>query len=261
MVRFDATESLIPFQGAQLVQGAGRERASEGQGAILCDAALAREARADWFQPEAWGDRARPVDSGGRGGAWFVQGPFGDAVLRQYRRGGMAARVSRDRYGWRGADRTRSFAEFRLTRDLHRDGLPVPEPIAACYLRRGMGYRAAILVRRLDGVLTLAERVAAQGRDGPWEATGLLVARFHRAGLDHADLNAHNILFDAADAGWLIDFDRGRRRLPETGWRARNLTRLERSLVKLRGARPEAEVRADFARLRAAYDARWAKGY
>ena len=31
--------------------------------------------------------------------------------------------------------------------------------------------------------------------------------------------------------------------------------------IKIRGARPEAEVRANFARLRAAYDARWAKGY
>ena len=65
----------------------------------------------------------------------------------------------------------------------------------------------------------------------------------------------------AAGQGWLIDLDRSRRRLPETGWRSRNLARLQRSLLKLRGERPVEQVRADFARLRAAYDARWAKGY
>ena len=63
------------------------------------------------------------------------------------------------------------------------------------------------------------------------------------------------MLFDATGQGWLIDFDRGRIRVPETRWRARNLARLERSLLKLRGERTEADVRADFARLRAAYDA------
>ncbi|MCD9033280.1 3-deoxy-D-manno-octulosonic acid kinase [Luteimonas sp. Y-2-2-4F] len=249
MVRFDATESLTPFD--------------DGAGSILSDAAWVQQVEPGWFEPGHWGERARAVASGGRGGAWFVRGPFGEAVLRHYLRGGLAARVSRDRYVWRGADRTRSFAEFRLTRDLHREDLPVPEPIAARYTRRGATYRAAILVRRIDGVRTFAELAAGAGGGAPWEETGRLIARFHRAGLDHADLNAHNILFDAGGAGrgWLIDFDRARRRLPETGWRGRNLARLERSLLKLRGERAEADVRADFARLRAAYDARWAKGY
>ena len=250
MVRFDATESLIPF-----------EDESGARGAILGDAAWAKQAEPGWFDPAWWGERARPVDSGGRGGAWFVRGPFGEAVLRLYLRGGFAAQLSRDRYWWRSAAATRGFAEFRLTRDLRQESLPAPEPIAACYLREGLTYRAAILLRRIDGVRSLADRMAVAGAEAPWEETGRLIARFHRAGLDHADLNAHNVLFDAAGQGWLIDFDRGRIRVPETRWRARNLARLERSLLKLRAERPEAEVRDDFARLRAAYDARWAKGY
>lgn len=250
MVRFDASESLTPFRDE-----------GGGYGSILSDAALARQVEPGWFDPGFWGERARPVDSGGRGGAWFVDGPFGAAVLRHYLRGGLAARVSRDAHLWRGIARVRSFAEFRLTRDLHREGLPVPEPLAARYVRRGPFYRAAILVRRLDGVRSFADRVAVAAGDAPWQETGRLVARFHRAGFDHADLNAHNILFDAAGKGWLIDLDRGRQRLPETGWRSRNLARLERSLLKLRGERPAEAVRADFARLRAAYDARWARGY
>ncbi|PSD25587.1 3-deoxy-D-manno-octulosonic acid kinase, partial [Stenotrophomonas maltophilia] len=94
----------------------------------------------------------------------------------------------------------------------------------------------------------------------PWEEAGRLIARFHRAGLDHADLNAHNILFDGSGHGWLIDFDRGVIRIPATGWRERNLKRLLRSLVKLRGERSVEDVQKDYARLRRAYDMAWNRG-
>jgi 3-deoxy-D-manno-octulosonic acid kinase len=249
MVAFDAAESLTPF------------RDGRGYGAILHDVAHMRQARPEWFSPAWWGDKARPVDSGGRGGAWFVDAPFGAMVLRHYLRGGLAAALSRDAHFWRGANRVRSFEEFRLARELHGDGLPVPRPVAAWYLRNGTTYRAAIMVERLDGVRSLADRATTAGRDAPWEETGRLVARFHRAGFDHADLNAHNILFDPSGRGWLIDLDRGRRRIPATGWRERNLSRLRRSLLKLRGSRSPADVMADFARLRKAYDGNWSRGY
>ena len=97
-------------------------------------------------------------------------------------------------------------------------------------------------------------------RDAPWQQAGALVARFHRAGLDHADLNAHNLLFDGNGRGWMIDFDRGRMRIPATHWREANLRRLLRSLLKLRGERAAGEVEADFARLRRAYDLAWKRG-
>lgn len=250
MGRFDASESLTPFRDA-----------GGGFGSILSDASIARQVGQDWFDPAHWGDAAQPVASGGRGAAWFVEGPFGHAVLRHYLRGGMVARFNRDLHLWRGSDRVRSFAEFRLARELRRENLPVPEPIAACYLRQGFFYRAAILVQRLCDVRSLTDLAADAPGGAPWEAAGELVARCHRGGLDHIDLNGHNILFGDDGRGWVIDLDRCRRRLPETGWRLRNLARLQRSLLKHRGARPEADVRADFARLRAAYDARWAKGY
>jgi 3-deoxy-D-manno-octulosonic acid kinase len=254
MAGFDATESLTPFQY-------GREERANGFGAILFDTTCVRQVDPEWFTPAYWGERARPVDSGGRGGAWFVDAPFGAAVLRRYLRGGWAASVSRDAYLWHGSSFVRSFAEFRLTRALHARGLPVPRAIAACYWRQGSTYRAAILVERLTGVHSLAERASVAGEGAPWEETGRLVARFHRAGLDHADLNAHNILFDATGHGWLIDFDRGRIRIPETRWREGNLSRLQRSLLKVRGMRDEDAVRRDFARLRGAYDATWNRGY
>ena len=224
-------------------------------GAILFDLTRQPQPRAEWLDPGHWGTRAQPVQAGGRGGAWFVDTPCGPAVLRHYLRGGVAARLSRDRYLWQGESRVRSFAEYRLTEFLLQQKLPVPRPIAAGYERSGSLYRAAILLERLPGVSTLAQRIGAQGVDAPWEEAGRLVALFHRAGLDHADLNAHNILFDTAGRGWLIDFDRSRMRKPGATWRGNNLARLLRSLQKLRGARSRDEVEADFSRLRRAYEA------
>lgn len=260
MVAFDPSESLVPFPGGANGRGAGASA-----GAILFDAPRLRQAgirHADpgWFDPAWWGAQAQPVGSGGRGGAWFIDGPFGPAVLRHYLRGGFAARFSRDRHVWRGAGRIRSFEEFRLLRALRERGLPVPRPIAAIYWRDGVSYRAGILLERLQQVRSLADLAAASGMQAPWEEAGRLIARLHRGGLDHADLNAHNLLFDDARRGWAIDVDRSRVRIPATDWREANLARLRRSLLKLRGARAEAEVESDYARLRAAYDAAWQRG-
>lgn len=252
MAGFDATETLTPFRDDDNHRGAG---------AILFDTQRVRQVDPEWFQPSHWGEHARPVQSGGRGGAWFVDAPFGRAVLRHYLRGGWMAKLRREGFLWPGANKVRSFSEFRLLRELSRLGLPVPRPYAAQYRRDGLRYHAAILLERIDNVRSLAERAAVAGYDAPWEETGRLIARFHRVGLDHADLNAHNILFDSQGHGWLIDFDRGQLRIPATAWREKNLARLKRSLFKLRGARSIQEIESDFARLRGAYIATWDRGY
>lgn len=239
MAHETAGERRIDFDGAT------------GRGAIVFDATRVEQAIPAWFDADAWGSRARPVDSGGRGAAWFVDAPFGDCVLRGYRRGGLAARVSRSSYVWTGEARVRSVAEFFLLREVRARGVPVPTPIAAFYLRSGLRYRAAILIERIPAAVTLAERVARG--DAPWNDAGRLVARAHRAGLDHADLNASNILFDGTGDAWLIDLDRGRLRAPARSWRDGNLARLQRSLLKLRGERTVAEIDAGFGVLHAAY--------
>lgn len=226
-----------------------------GRGAIVFDPARVEQARPEWFDAAGWGDLATPVATGGRGSAWFVDAPFGALVLRHYRRGGLAARVSRDRYWWAGESTVRGVAEFRLLREVARRGVPVPAPVATMYLRRGAHYRAAILLERIPGARTLAEH--AHDGTAQWEDAGRLVARAHRAGLDHADLNADNILFDAAGRGHLIDLDRGVLRTLGDGWRARNLDRLHRSLLKRRGARTVSEIDAGFAALRGAYEREW----
>jgi 3-deoxy-D-manno-octulosonic acid kinase len=260
MVAFDATESLMPFRDAR----------GAGGGAILFDTTCLRQAGrsavdAAWFDPVWWGERAEAVGSGGRGAAWFVEGSqaeagFGPAVLRHYLRGGFAARFSRSRFFWRGVGRIRSFDEFRLLRELLRRRLPVPRPIAAIYWREGLFYRAAILLERLQGVRSLAERAAASGGDAPWKEAGQMIARIHRAGLDHADLNASNLLFEDSGRGWVIDVDRSQLRIPATAWREANLARLKRSLLKLRGSRTLEDVERDYATLRSAYDVLWQRG-
>ncbi len=213
----------------------------DATGAILFDVARSPQLGPDWFEPAYWSARhALRVQAGGRGGVAIIDSPVGECVLRHYRRGGLVARVLGDRYLWSGADRTRGFVEFRLLGELERLGLPAPRAVAARYCQRGLYYRADLLMRRIAGTQTLAECMAAGQLDRDLaEAVGALVARFHRAGVWHADFNAHNVLV-AADGLWLIDFDRGRLRQPALAWRQSNLQRLRRSLLKLGAARDEA---------------------
>ena len=211
-------------------------------GAILFDPAVSSQVDDDWFMPSHWRELgALRMQTGGRGGVALVGTPAGEGVLRHCRRGGMVPRFMGDRYLWTGAERTRSFAEFRLLASMAREGLPVPAPIAARYRRHGPFYTADLITQRVASARTLAECLAWGSLDAELaQRTGELVARFHRAGVWHADLNAHNILV-AESQLYLIDFDRGERRPPDETWRIANLQRLRRSLVKL-GAMAESEA-------------------
>ncbi|KRE93794.1 3-deoxy-D-manno-octulosonic acid kinase [Frateuria sp. Soil773] len=221
-----------------------QERIREGAvGAILFDAAVSPQVDDDWFSPAYW--RAQGglhVQSGGRGGVSVIATPAGECVLRHYRRGGLVAALMGDRYLWTGADRTRCFEEFRLLARIAELGLPGPRAVAARYVRRGPFYTADLITGRIADADTLAARLAAGRLDaGLAEEVGALVARFHREGIWHADLNAHNVLV-APGGLYLLDFDRGRLRRPAESWRQANLLRLRRSLLKL-GAASEGEAR------------------
>lgn len=218
----------------------------DADGAILFDAAASPQVGPDWFAPDHWREQgALRVQTGGRGGVQLIDTSAGECVLRHYRRGGMVAKLMGDRYLWRGADATRCFAEFRLLAEIARLGLPGPVPVAARYVKHGLLYRADLITRRVADAQTLAECLAAGRLDAELaREAGALVARFHRAGIWHADLNAHNVLVTST-ALYLIDFDRGRLRAPAAGWRLANLQRLHRSLLKLgAAAQGEAAFRA-----------------
>ncbi len=210
-------------------------RAQFAQAVILFDGRSLSQATPELLDPAGWSESQRLIGRGGRGMATLVRGDFGEGVLRHYRRGGLVGRVVSDRYLYLGESRVRCVREFHLLAELYRRGLPAPRPLLAGWRRSGPFYRAELLTRRVPDSLTLAERVA-EGTVGPlWRVVGLTIARFHREGVFHADLNAHNVLIDARDQVWLIDFDRGSLRAPSLDWQHANLRRLRRSLEKLGG--------------------------
>jgi 3-deoxy-D-manno-octulosonic acid kinase len=112
-------------------------------------------------------------------------------------------------------------------------GLDVPEPWAAGYRRSRGFYRASLLMRAIEHAETLAQRLAHAPEAIDWRVVGAAIARMHAAKLWHADLNAHNILFDRAQRVWIVDFDKAEVRAPSDTWRRANLARLKRSLLKL----------------------------
>jgi 3-deoxy-D-manno-octulosonic acid kinase len=207
------------------------------RGGILYDAARLRKPQAELFAREYWAARGAPEEfAGGRGSVCALRAEEGDWILRHYRRGGFAARISSDRYVWTGADRTRAFREWRLLAALHAQGLPVPAPVAARFERSGLLYRADIITVRLANARTLAEVIADRALDAAtWQRIGRTIARFHAAGVHHADLNANNIML-AGDDVYLLDFDRGRIR-SRGDWEETVIARLKRSLDKLKAQR------------------------
>jgi 3-deoxy-D-manno-octulosonic acid kinase len=221
----------------------GGQRIATATGAMLADPAdlgnplqSAAESR---FQPEFWSARGElEAVSGGRGSAWFVGPPSEQWVLRHYRRGGFVANLSNDRYVWAGEGRVRSFVEWRLLEHLVKRGLPVPKPVAARYQRAALSYRCDLITQRIADTRSVSAVLKTGALpETTWHAIGAVIARLHRAGVDHADLNAHNILLDSNSSISIIDFDRGRLREPGA-WSRRNLERLQRSLVKISAALP-----------------------
>ena len=209
-------------------------------GAMLYDGTRIGQPDAAMFTPEYWQARGAALAArGGRGSVTFVRSAGGEPwVLRHYRRGGAMARLSEDSYVWTGAARTRSFAEWRLLRQLRAWDLPVPRPIAARYVRRGLTYRADLITAELPTRRTLAAALAdAPLPPAAWHAVGRCVARLHAHGVQHADLNAHNLLLDDNGAVYVLDFDRGRLRA-RGAWERRVLDRLQRSLRKVTAGRP-----------------------
>lgn len=210
-----------------------------GTGALLCNPAAGVEATVAWFEPRYWIARGAAKGAlAGRGHTLLFEQAGRRFVLRHYRRGGLAARLSTDRFLWISELRSRPVREITLNLRLHAAGLPVPMPVAARYERDGFSYRADIITEYLPDTRTLAACLE-EGEVGlqSWAAIGRCIRRFHDYGLCHADLNAHNILLRGEQV-LLVDFDRCSRRQPGL-WRDANLARLRRSLDKLEDARSQ----------------------
>ena len=210
-------------------------------GAILYDSARVEKPSDELFTPEYWQARdAVTARGGGRGGVYFIRDERRHWVLRHYRRGGLIAKFITDRYWWSGAEQTRAFCEWRLLYELRQKAFPVPAPVATRYVRSGLWYRADLITEALPPGRTLAQMIVGTTvTDEVWRKVGAAVARLHRAGVQHADLNAHNILLGESAKVFVLDFDRGRMR--ERGaWEQKVLARLQRSLLKICAQNPKA---------------------
>ncbi len=215
-----------------------RQVDATGSAAIVYDDSRVSHISHAMFDAGFWLD-AHYADAsrGGRGAVLFVKHAGSDWVIRHYYRGGLLGRLLRDRYAWNGAQHTRSFREWNLLAEMRAAGLPVPEPVAARFVRHGLLYTADLITERLPAVEGLAARLLS-GTAGHrlWRAVGACIARFHAQGFCHADLNAFNIQAGNDGLIYILDWDRGSRRGGDR-WQQGNLDRLQRSCRKLRDTR------------------------
>ena len=194
---------------------------------------IERDAISNAFDPNYWQAQNTVIGSSqGRNQAWFICHQTHKMVLRHYYRGGLIGKLLNDQFLSQPALLSRAIQEFKLLSWMRAQGLPVPRPCAARYQGHGLFYQADILVELIADSqdlfhLLCQQPLTTQG----WQQIGQMIAQFHTLGVYHSDLNCHNILIDASNQAWLIDFDKCERR-KQGKWQQANLERLYRSLQK-----------------------------
>lgn len=194
----------------------------------------------NWFDFELLRKEGNFVGkSKGRHITWFIKSQIkaDDApwVLRHYYRGGMISKITTDKFIYTGLENTRGFREVNLLLEMLEMNLPVPKPIGARINRKGIFYTADLLMEKIEAKDLVAKMSSSELSNTQWNGVGKVIADFHKAGIYHADLNAHNVMIDDMNKVYLIDFDRCEKRTVDTSWRCKNLERLKRSLLKEKG--------------------------
>lgn len=173
----------------------------------------------------------------GRGTTYFVETKAKQNwVLRHYYRGGLIGKLINDSYLYTGIKNTRAYKEFHLLAKLVEQGLPVPEPIAYRIHKKGLTYSGDILTKRIMNAQDLVGILSSNSISSQlWQKIGSVIKSFHKQGVYHHDLNAHNILIDQDEKVWIIDFDQGEIRSNLSNWPQGNMERLLRSFRKEKG--------------------------
>ncbi|MGR5135924.1 3-deoxy-D-manno-octulosonic acid kinase [Vibrio jasicida] len=168
----------------------------------------------------------------GRGTTWFIKLQSTIAALRHYHRGGLFGKIVRDQYLFLSLERTRSYAEFTLLQKLRGAGVNVPRPIAAKVEQTGLFYRADLLSEKISEASDLVDKLQIERLSGDnYKKIGIEIRKMHDVGVNHTDLNIHNILLDSEGKVWIIDFDKCRQQSGQK-WKESNLNRLLRSFNK-----------------------------
>jgi Lipopolysaccharide kinase (Kdo/WaaP) family len=170
---------------------------------------------------------------GGRGGVIHRQlEGVGEVVLKHYLRGGVFGRLIRSHYICWG--KTRSQAEFEMLQWLATQGIRVPEPLA--YVSEGaLWYQAWLLMREIPKHQTVAE--LSQLDDARLCALfPRVIAQCQRLialNVFHVDLHPGNVVIDAHDEVYLLDFDKAVRfRGDRKALRDHYLCRWRRAVMK-----------------------------
>ncbi|MFC1747691.1 3-deoxy-D-manno-octulosonic acid kinase [Pseudomonadota bacterium] len=216
------------------------QKAEQGKDYFLFDAVSIPEPGNDFFDMAYWRSQGALISTAqGRAAAAIFRYNDSDYVLRHFRRGGLVAKLSEDKYRWSGLEKTRAWCEWHLLAKMYQQGLPVPRPIAAHVRRKGVFYTADLVTLCLPNVQPLADVLMQQAlSESEWQRLGMIIRRFHDAGIYHADLNARNILLDDQGRFFLIDFDKGEQRSVDASWQQSNIDRLERSFNKFKNREP-----------------------
>ena len=188
----------------------------------------------NWFSIDFWqSQNAVQGTASGRGTVWFLNSPQGKLVLRRYRRGGLVAKLTQFKFVFSSYKQSRAFLELALLETMLKLELPVPVPIAGRCQRFGLFYQAEIITKLIPNAQELFTCLLnSKHQSLDWQQIGVTIKRFHQAGIDHTDLNCHNIMIDDENKVWLIDFDKCRQRPVAKQWQASNLERLKRSFEK-----------------------------
>ncbi|WP_340679490.1 3-deoxy-D-manno-octulosonic acid kinase [Paraglaciecola sp.] len=198
------------------------------------------EISVEMFEAQYWQAQNKIIGQAeGRGTTFFFRENNHDFVLRHYRRGGLIGKFIEDLYFFSGLAKTRAFVEMHLLNTMYAKQLPVPQAVAARVVRRGLFFRADIILQKIPQASDLFTILLEQQVPATiWHKIGVVIRQLHRQQIYHHDLNIHNIMLDNDDKIWLIDFDKCGQRAGET-WKADNLQRLQRSLYKELAKHPD----------------------
>lgn len=176
---------------------------------------------------------------GGRGTVYIVDAGGTRCAVRRYQRGG-GMRFLGDRYLRLGS--TRPQQEAVASEEAERRGVRTARVLAWAVYPAGAFYRADLVTEFVPATVTLAallleQQASTADRAAGLRSAGSLIASLATAGLQHADLNANNILLQRSPEGFepiALDLDRMVVGTRDTALDpAKMLARLVRSLRKM----------------------------
>lgn len=215
------------------VRGVGAEGFARTEARAWVDEGLAR-----------WGSLERAARHAtdalaleGRGPVYAVPAPAGGRwVVRRYLRGGWIAPLLGDRYLREAVPRP--LREARASEAARSRGVPTPRVVAGVTYPSGLFYRADLVTEWVADSVDLAT-LLFERRSAPVAAPLLaeaasMVRRLAEVGIEHADLNAKNLLVRPGDSGSMcvLDLDRAAVRAPGSVDPSAMAARLARSLRK-----------------------------